>query len=66
LNWFKNPIPALDAFEEENMANKSPTIKINTLVKPDIIEDITLDVACSPEEVQSYKDLFQEFRDIFA
>jgi hypothetical protein len=65
VDWFKNPIPTPDAFEEGNMANISPTIKIDISVKPGIIEEITLDAACSPEEVQAYKALFQEFRDIF-
>ena len=50
----------------ENMANISPTIKINISTKPDIVEDIMLGVSCYTEEVASYKVLFQEFRDIFA
>ena len=29
VNWFKNPIPTPDAFEEGNMVNISPTIKID-------------------------------------
>jgi hypothetical protein len=27
VDWFKNPIPTPEAFEEGNMANISPTIK---------------------------------------
>jgi hypothetical protein len=50
-----------DAFEEGNMANISPTIKIDISVKPGIVEEITLDTACSPEEITTYKSLFQEF-----
>ena len=42
VNWFKNPISAPDAFEEGNMANISPTIKIDLSVKPGIEEYITL------------------------
>ena len=34
VDWFKNPIPAPDAFEEGNMANISPTIKINISTNP--------------------------------
>jgi hypothetical protein len=33
IDWFKNPIPAPDAFEEGNMANISPTIKIDISIK---------------------------------
>jgi hypothetical protein len=38
IDWFNNPIPSLDAFEEGNMANISPTIKIDISIKPGIIE----------------------------
>ena len=48
------------------MANISPTIKVNISTKPKVVEYITLGGACSPEEVASYKTLFQEFCDIFA
>lgn len=36
VDWFRNPIHALDYFEEGNMATISPTIKINILDKPGI------------------------------
>jgi hypothetical protein len=42
IDWFNNPIPAPDAFEEGNMANISPTIKIDISIKPGIIEEITI------------------------
>jgi hypothetical protein len=58
VDWFNNPIPTPDAFEEGNMANISPTIKIDISVKLSIIEEITLGVACTPEEITSYKSLF--------
>ena len=29
VDWFKNPIPTPDTLEEGDMANISPTIKIN-------------------------------------
>ena len=38
IDWFNNPIHAPDAFEEGNMANISPTIKIDISIKPNIIE----------------------------
>ena len=58
VDWFKNPIPAPDAFEEGNMANLSPTIKVNISTKPKVVADITLWASFSPEEVASYKALF--------
>jgi hypothetical protein len=42
IDWFNNPIPAPDTFEEGNMANISPTIKIDISIKPGIIEEITI------------------------
>ena len=66
FDWFKNPIPAPDAFKEGNMANISPTIKINISTNPEVVEEILLGASCSPEEVVAYKALFQEFHDIFA
>ena len=48
------------------MENISPTIKVNISTTPRVVEDITLGTSCSPEEVASYKSLFQEFHEIFA
>ena len=48
------------------MANISPTVKISTSTNPEIVEEIMLGASCSLEEVDVYKALFQEFRDIFA
>jgi hypothetical protein len=47
-DWFKNPIPAPNDFEEGNMANISPTIKINLSIKNGIVEEITIGVSCTP------------------
>jgi hypothetical protein len=66
IDWFKNPIPAPDAFEEGNMANISPTIKIDISIKNGVVEEITIGAACTPQEITAYKALFQEYRDIFA
>jgi hypothetical protein len=49
IDWLNNPIPTLDAFEEGNMANISPTIKIDISIKSGILEEITIGDACSPE-----------------
>jgi hypothetical protein len=37
IDWFNNPIPTPNSFEEGNMANISPTIKIYISIKPGII-----------------------------
>jgi hypothetical protein len=65
IDWFNNPIPTPNAFEEGIMANISPTIKINIFIKLRIIEEITIGVALSPEELMDYKALFQEYQYIF-
>ena len=49
VDWFKNPIPTPDAFEEGNMANISPTIKINISTNLDVVEEIMLGASCSSE-----------------
>jgi len=66
IDWFNNPIPAPDAFEEGNMVNISPTIKIDISIKHGIVEEITIGAACTPQEITAYKTLSQEYRDIFA
>jgi hypothetical protein len=48
------------------MANISPTIKIDISIKNGVIEEITIGTTCTPQEVTTYKALFQEYRDIFA
>ena len=48
------------------MATIFPTIKIDISTNSEIIEEIMLGASCSPKEVDAYKSLFQEFRDIFA
>ena len=58
IDWFKNPIPAPNTFEEGNMAKISPTIKINISVKNGIVEEIIIGVACTPQEIATYKALF--------
>ena len=66
VDWFKNHILPLDTFKQGNMANISPTIKINISTNPEVVEEIILGVSYSPEEVVAYKALFQEFGDIFS
>jgi hypothetical protein len=66
IDWFNNPIPSPDAFEEGNMANISSTIKIDISIKNDVVEEIIIGAACTPQEIAAYKALFQEYRDIFS
>jgi hypothetical protein len=40
------------------MENISPTIKIDILFIPNVVERITLRDACSPHEILAYKALF--------
>jgi hypothetical protein len=49
IDWFNHPIPTPDTFQEGNMANISPTVKIDISIKPGITEEITIDAACSAE-----------------
>jgi hypothetical protein len=65
IDWFNNPIPAPDAFEEGNLANISPTIKIDISIKDGVVEEIIIGAACTPQEIAAYKTLFQEYWDIF-
>lgn len=65
VDWFKNPIPTPNAFEEGNMANISLTIKINILNKPGVAENIILGAQCTPKEIDAYTNLFKEFCDVF-
>jgi hypothetical protein len=66
IDWFKKTIPTLYSFEKGNMANISPIVKIDISIKPRIVEEITIGVACSLEKLTSYKALFQEYWDIFS
>jgi hypothetical protein len=61
IDWFNNPIPSLDSFEEANMANISPTIKIDISNKYGVLEEITIGTACSPKEITAYKSIFQKY-----
>jgi hypothetical protein len=47
------------------MDNISPTVNIDISIKLGIIEEIIIGTTCSPEELTTYKDLFQKYRDIF-
>eukprot|EP00253_Pinus_taeda_P003385 PITA_03385 len=51
---------------ELNFGNISRTIPIDISVKPGIVENIHIGALCTDDEIQTYKALFQEFRDVFA
>ena len=61
FDWFINPILAPNSFEEGNMANISPTIKINIFDKLGVEENITLGEQCTPEEIEAYNKLSRNF-----
>lgn len=65
INWFKNPIPTLDAFEEGNMANISPTIKMDISCTLGVMENISVGEFFSLTESVNPKHLFEEFRYTF-
>ena len=51
---------------ELNLGNISRTIPIDISVKLGIVENIHIAASCTDDEIQLYKALFQEFRDVFA
>ena len=63
-DWFQNPITTPDALEEGNMADISPTIKINISDQWGVEENIALGAQCTLEEIEAYTKLFKEFPDV--
>jgi len=59
VNSFRNPIPALDAFEQGNLAKISPTIKINISNQSGIKENTILGAQCTQEEIDACTKLFK-------
>jgi hypothetical protein len=49
----------------QNLGNISPTSPIDILIKPRIMENVHIGASCSPDEIQTYKALCQEFCDVF-
>ena len=48
------------------MGNISPTIPLDILIKPGIVENVHIGASYSLDEIQTYKALFQELCDIFS
>ena len=61
-----NPLAPTLVFVEGNMAVISDTTLVNISRDPNIIENVFIGSNCSLEEIQTYTDLFQEFRDVFS
>jgi hypothetical protein len=55
-----------DVFYEGNLSNISPTIPLDISIKPRVVENVHIGDSCSPDDVVTYKSLFQEFCDVFA
>ena len=51
---------------ELNLGNISRTVPIDISVKLGIFENIHIGASYTENELQTYKALFQEFRDVFA
>ena len=62
----QTPIQLYQVSSEGNMGNITQTLAIDISVKTWVVENIHIGVTCTPEEIQIYKDLFREFRDVFA
>jgi hypothetical protein len=60
------PEPIHDVLYEGNLGNISPTIPLDISIKPRVVENVHIGASCSVDEVQIYKSLFQEFRDVFS
>ena len=46
--------------------NISPTIQVGILIKPFVTKNILLGTYCTSKEIATYKEIFQEFNDMFA
>jgi hypothetical protein len=55
-----------DVLYEGNLRKISPTVPLDILIKPDIMENVHIRASCSIDEVHTYKALFQEFYDVFS
>ena len=60
----QNPLSHSDS--ELNLENISIMVPLDISVKIRIVENIHIDASCTTDEIQAYKALFQEFRNIFA
>jgi hypothetical protein len=61
-----NPLATHEVYAEGNMETIAKTIPINTSRTLGFMENVFVEVDCSPREIQIYTDLFKEFRDFFS
>ena len=64
FDFLSNTVNTVDS--ERNMSNIEETIAINISTKTDVVENIYVGKCCSTPELEIYKALFREFRDVFA
>jgi hypothetical protein len=55
-----------EIYAKGNMETISKTIPINISRNPGVMENVFVGADCSPEEIQTYTDLFKEFHKVFA
>jgi len=50
-----------EVWSEWNMGNITQMMPIDISIKPGVIENVHIEVTCSPDEIKLYTCLFQEF-----
>jgi hypothetical protein len=61
-----NPLATHGVYAEGNMESIATMIPIDISKTPGIVENVFVGADCSPEEIQTYTELFKEFHDIFS
>jgi hypothetical protein len=61
-----NPMAMHEFYAEGNMEKISTMIPINISKTPGVVENVFVGVDFSPEEIQTYTELFKEFHDFFS
>jgi hypothetical protein len=54
-----NPLATHEVYAEGNMKTIAETLPINISRNPSVMENVFVEVDCSPEEIQIYTDLFK-------
>ena len=62
----QTPILLQNIESEGNLCNITKTTSIDILVKPGTIKHVHVGQNCTTDEIEAYRALFKEFRDIFA
>jgi hypothetical protein len=61
-----NPLALHTVYAKFNMETIVETIPIEFSRTPGVMENVFVGADCSPEEIQIYKNLFKEFRNVFS